>query len=125
MTVKDDISLREYLHLLAKRVKDPPCIDSYDEFLIKVWDFFSLRVAAERYYDAHRHVAYSRHGALPISWEDLRKTWQTVGPPEQPITLIAKRNYNDVNSLVSNLRKVLNRVRQKVAIARVQQVDAH
>lgn len=125
MTVNDDISLREYLHLLNKRVKDPPCIDAYDEFLIKVWDFFSLRVAAERYYDANKHVAFSRHGALPISWEDIQKTFKSYGPPEQAITLIAKRNYNDVNSLVSNLRKVLNRIRQKVAIARVQQVDAH
>jgi hypothetical protein len=106
-------------------VKDPPCIDSYDEFLIKVWDFFSLRVAAEQYYKEHKYVAFSPHGALPISWEDLRDIWKSSGPPEQPITLIAKRNYNDVNSLIRNLRKVLNRVRQKVAIARVQQVDAH
>ena len=125
MKVKDDISLREYLHLQVKRVKDPPCIDKYDEFLVEVWDFFCLRVAAEQYYDANKHVAYSRHGALPVSWELLRDTWMTIGPPEQPITLIAKRNYNDVNALIGNLRKVLNRIRQKVPIARVQQVDSH
>lgn len=125
MIVEDDISLREYLHLLATRVKDPPCIDRYDEFLIKVWDFFNLRVAAECYYDTHRYVAHSRHGALPISWKLLRDTWQKVGPPEQLITLIAKRNHNDVQALLGKLRKVLNRVRQKVSISRVQQVDAH
>ena len=125
MVVNDDISLGDYIRLLARRVKDPPCIDRYDEFLIKVWDFFSLRVAAEKYFDSHKHVAYSRHGALPVTWELLRDTWRTVGPPEQTITLIAKRNYNDVNALIGNLRKILNRIRQKVAIARVQQVDAH
>lgn len=125
MVVSDDITLREYLHLLSRRVKDPPCIDKYDEFLVKVWDFFSLRVAAERYFDSHRHVAISRRGALPVPWLTLRETWRSGGPPEQTITLIAKRNYNDVNALVGNLRKVLTRVRQKVAIGRVQQVDAH
>lgn len=125
MVVSDDITLREYLHLLTRRVKDPPCIDKYDEFLIKVWDFFSLRVAAERYFESHRHVAISKRGALPVSWLTLRETWRSAGPPEQTITLIAKQNYNDVNALVGNLRKVLTRVRQKVAIGRVQQVDAH
>lgn len=125
MDINEDISLREYLHLLAKRVKDPPCIDEYDEFLIEVWDFFSLRAAAENYYDKHRHVAKTRNGALPITWQKLKETWQTAGPPEQPITLIAKRNFNDLRVLAHNLRKVLSRVRQKVAIAHVQQVDAH
>ncbi len=125
MTVKGDISLREYLRLQARRAKDPPCIDAYDEFLIEVWDFFSLRVAAEQHYEANRHVAHSRHGALPVSWALLRDTWSKSGPPEQAITVIAKRTYGDVNALIGNLRKVLNRVRQKVAIARVQQVDSH
>lgn len=125
MDVNEDISLREYLHLLAKRVKSPPCIDKYDEFLIEVWDFFSLRAAAENYYDKHRYVAKTRNGALPITWQKLKETWLTAGPPEQPITLIAKRNFNDIRAIAHNLRKVLSRVRQKVAIAHVQQVDAH
>lgn len=124
MVVKDDISLRDYLHLLSKRVKDPPCIEVYDEFLIKVWDFFALRVAAESYFDSHKYVAYSRRGALPLPWRVIGTAWEG-GPPEQTITLIAKRNYNDVNSLISNLRKVLVRVRQKVALGRVQQLDSH
>lgn len=125
MVVKDDISLKEYLHLLATRVKDPPCVDAYDEFLIKVWDFFSLRVAAEKFYDENRHVAISKRGPLPVSWDILRNTWRSGGPPEQIITLISKRDYNEVNAILANLRKVLNRVRQKVSIGRVQQLDAH
>ena len=125
MLEKFDISLREYLHLQAKRAKNPPCIEEYDDFLLKVWGFFKLRVDAEEYFKNNKHVAYSRHGALPISWELIKEVWEDKGPPEQQITLIAKNLYNDINELVGNLRKVLNRVRQKVAISRVQQVDSH
>lgn len=125
MQASDEISLKEYLHQLSKRVKDPPCIDAYDEFLIKVWDFFSLRVSAEEYYESHRNVAKSKRGPLPVSWTLLRDTWRTGGPPEQIITVISKRNFNELNAILGNLRKVLNRVRQKVPIGRVQQLDAH
>ena len=125
MQVSEDISLREYLHLLERRIKDPPCLDRYDEFLIKVWEFFALRATAEDNYSRNLHLAYSKHGALPISWEQVRDTWSKSGPPEQIITRIAKKYFNDVNMLLGNMRKVLNRVRQKVALGRVQQVDSH
>lgn len=121
----EEISLKEYLHLLSKQTKDPPCIDIYDEFLIKVWDFFSLRVAAEKFFDDNRHVAVSRRGPLPVAWKILRDTWRSGGPPEQIITVIAKRNFNDIYAILGNLRKVLNRVRQKVSIGTVQQLDSH
>lgn len=122
---KIEISLKEYLRLLSKKIKDPPQIDIYDEFLIKVWDFFSLRSAAEKFYETNKHLAYSKYGALPVTWQLLKDTWKTSGPPEQPITLIARRNYNDVYTLVTSLRKVLNRVRQKVPLSKVQQIDGH
>ena len=125
MQVSEDISLREYLHLLERRIKDAPCLDRYDEFLIKVGEFFALRATAEVNYSRNLHRAYSKHGALPISWEQVRDTWSKSGPPEQIITRIAKKYFNDVNMLLGNMRKVLNRVRQKVALGRVQQVDSH
>ena len=59
MQVSEDISLREYLHLLERRIKDPPCLDRYDEFLIKVWEFFALRATAEDNYSRNLHLAYS------------------------------------------------------------------
>ena len=126
MSTVEEYSLREYLHLLSKRVKDPPCNEVYEAFLSKVWSFFNLRVRAEEFFRENRHVAISHHGALPVDWFMVKDALGVNNePPEQAITLISKRNYNDVNSLIGNLRKVLNRVRQKVAIGRVQQVDSH
>ncbi len=126
MGTVEEYSLREYLHLLSKRVKDPPCNEEYEAFLSKVWSFFNLRVRAEEFFRENRHVAISPHGALPVDWFMVKDALGVNNePPEQAITLISKRNYNDVNSLIGNLRKVLNRVRQKVAIGRVQQVDSH
>lgn len=119
------LTLREYLRQQSQPSKEVVCIEEYDKFLIQVWDFFSLRAAAERYYKGHRHVAYSRSGALPVSWEILRKTWRTDGPPEQPITVIANRHGPDITEILGHLRRVLRRETQKVPLGRVQQVDAH
>lgn len=122
----ENTSLKEYIHLLAKRVKDPPFVPEYDEFLLKVWTFFSLRVEAESFYKDNKHCALSPTGALPVSWHLVKKVFfRDQEPPEQMITLIAKTYYNDVYAILQNMRKVLNRVRQKVAIGRVQQVDSH
>lgn len=125
MASPDDLTLREYLRLQARQTKNEVCIEEYDEFLVRVWDFFALRASAERYYDEHRHVAYSRSGALPIPWDILRRTWRTEGPPEQPITVIANRHGGDITEVLGHLRRVLRRETQKVPLGRVQQIDAH
>lgn len=122
MTTIGDTTLREYLRL--QRKKAPPCIDEYDTFLLQLWTFFELRSAAEDYFDKHRYLARSRSGALPLTWTEIKRVLDCGGPPEQPITRIAKANFADVDELIRNLRKVLSRVREKVNIGRVQQVDA-
>ena len=125
MSVQEEISLREYLRQQARKSKDAPRIELYDDFMAKISQFFRLRVAAEEYFAQHPHVAKSKHGALPIFWEIVQQTLDSTAPPEQLITIIAKRHYSDINALLGNLRKVLSRVRQKVAIGRIQQVDSH
>lgn len=122
MTTIDDTTLREYLRLQRKKV--PPCIDEYDAFLLQLWTFFELRSAAEDYFDKHRYLARSRSGALPLTWTEIKRVLDSGGPPEQPITRVAKANFAEVDELIRNLRKVLSRVREKVNIGRVQQVDA-
>ena len=125
MSVLEEISLREYLRQQARKGKDVPRIEQYDEFLAKVALFFRLRVEADDFFVRNPHVAKSKHGALPIDWAIVKQTLNSTAPPEQLITIIAKRYYININSLLSNLRKVLSRIRQKVAIGRVQQVDSH
>lgn len=120
-----DTSLKEYLRLSARKTKDPVIIDEYDAFLLQLWLFFELRSAAEDYYDKHRYVAKSRYGALPLHWQTIKDVIEHGGPPEQLITRIAKKDFACVDALIKNMRKVLNRVREKVNIGRVQQVDAH
>lgn len=122
MATISDTTLREYLRLQRRKV--PPCIDEYDAFLLQLWTFFELRSAAEDYFDKHRYLARSRSGALPLPWVEIKRVLANGGPPEQPITRIAKANSADVDELIRNLRKVLTRVREKVNIGRVQQVDA-
>lgn len=125
MARPDDLTLRDYLRLQSRQTRNEVCIEEYDSFLVQVWDFFALRASAERYFDEHRHVAYSRSGALPVTWETLRRTWRTGGPPEQPITVIANRHASDIAEILGHMRKVLRRETQKVPLGRVQQVDAH
>lgn len=122
MATIDDTTLREYLRL--QRKKAPPCIDEYDMFWLQLCTFFELRSAAEDFFVKHRYLARSRSGALPLPWVEIKRVLDNGGPPEQPITRIAKANFADVDELIRNLRKVLSRVREKVNIGRVQQVDA-
>lgn len=128
MATVSDTTLREYLRL--QRRKSPPCIAEYDIFLVQLWTCFELRSAAEDWYDtkeaclSSRHLAKNRMGALPLTWKKISQVLNTGGPPEEPITRIAKNNFADVDELIRNLRKVLMRVREKVNIGRVQQIDA-
>lgn len=125
MSTQEEISIREYLRQQARKGKDIPYIEQYDDFLDKIALFFRLRVEAEDYFTHNLHVAKSKHGALPIDWASVKQTLDSTDPPEQLITIIAKRYYANINALLGNLRKVLSRIRQKVAIGRVQQVDSH
>lgn len=124
MATAADTTLREYLRLQRKKV--PPCIDEYDTFLLQLWTFFELRSAAEDYYDKHRHLAKNRNAALPLPWTEIKRVLveNETEPPVLPITRIAKNNFADVDELIRNLRKVLSRVREKVNIGRVQQIDS-
>lgn len=125
MASVEDTSLKEYLRLSARKTKDPVIIGEYDDFLLQLWTFFELRSAAEEYYDKHRYVAKSRQGALPLHWRDIKNVLEHGGPPEQLITRIAKKDFACVDALIKNMRKVLSRIREKVSIGRVQQMDAH
>lgn len=120
--MEKNISISKYLRLSSVGMLP---IDEYDDFLLKIWDFFSLRVAAEENYKRNSHVAKSRYGALPISWNSLEEVLKRSGPPEQLITVIAKNNYGDVKTLIENSRKILNRIRKKISIGQVQQLDSH
>ena len=107
------------------RVKDPPKDDEYDALILMVWEFFSLRVRAENYFEQHKHVAKSSRGALPLPWREIKAEFERSGPPETMLTLIAKRHYGTIDTLIGNIRKVLKREREKVPIGREQQVDSH
>ncbi len=125
MTTVDAISFKEYLHLLTAQVKNAPIIDEYDDFILKIWELFSLRSAAEDYFTKHKYVAKSRHGALPLPWDEIRRVLESGGPPENIITAIAKHHVQTLEVLAGNLRKVLTRFREMVGIAHVQQLDSH
>lgn len=124
MTTESDISFHEYLQLCRRQTKNIIPIDSYDDFLLKIWDFFSFRAAAEDAFRKSRHTAYSVHGPLPLSWEGVKDVLHYGGPPEHVLTQIAKRRYENTEHLIRNLRKVLRRIREKEPIGRVQQIDA-
>ena len=119
------ISFHEYLLASRRDQKNQIIIEEYDDFLLKVWEFFELRAAAEDYFAGHRYLAKSIHGALPLPWERIHEVLVSSGPQETLITQIAKRRYAGIETLIRNLRKVLSRVRQKVPLGRVQQIDAH
>ena len=125
MTTVDAISFKEYLHLQTAQVKNAPIIDEYDDFILKIWELFSLRSAAEDYFTKHKYVAKSRHGALPLPWDEIRRVLESGGPPENIITAIAKHHVQTLEVLAGNLRKVLTRFREMVGIAHVQQLDSH
>lgn len=125
MTSCTAISFKDYLRLQVSRAKNAPVVDEYDDFILKIWDLFSLRAAAEDYFIKHRYVAKSRHGALPLPWEDIRRTLENGGPPENTLTAIAKYHFRTLEALSGNLRKVLMRVREMVRIEHVQQLDSH
>ncbi|MBQ2625262.1 MAG: DUF2357 domain-containing protein [Kiritimatiellae bacterium] len=125
MTTVDAISFKEYLHLQTAQVKNAPIIDEYDDFILKIWELFSLRSAAEDYFTKHKYVAKNRHGALPLPWDEIRRVLESGGPPENIITAIAKRHVQTLEVLAGNLRKVLMRFREMVGIAHVQQLDSH
>lgn len=116
---------REYLRLQGAMAAKPPQDDEYDEFILKVWEFFDLRVRAEDYFKVHPYVAKNAQGALPLPWCEIKSAFEKSGPPETVLTLIAKRHYGTIDAIVGNIRKVLARERSKVPIGRVQQVDSH
>jgi len=125
MTSCTAISFKDYLRLQVSRAKNAPVVDEYDDFILKIWDLFSLRAAAEDYFIKHRYVAKSRHGALPLPWEEIRRTLENGGPPENTLTAIAKYHFRTLEALSGNLRKVLMRVREMIRIEHVQQLDSH
>lgn len=116
---------REYLRLQGAMVGTPPQDDEYDEFILKVWEIFDLRVHAEEYFQTHQYVAITARGALPLPWLEIKSALEKAGPPETVLTLIAKRHFGTIDTLVVNIRKVLSRERSKVPIGRVQQIDPH
>ena len=116
---------REYLRLQGAMAAEQPQDDEYDEFILKVWEFFDLRVRAEDYFNVHPYVAKNAQGALPLPWCEIKSAFEKSGPPETVLTLIAKRHYGTIDAIVGNIRKVLARERNKVPIGRVQQVDSH
>ena len=116
---------REYLRLQGAMVGKPPQDDEYDDFILKVWEFFDLRARAEDYFQVHPYVAKSAQGALPLPWREIKSAFEKSGPPETVLTLVAKRHYGTIDAIVGNIRKVLARERSKVPIGRVQQIDSH
>ncbi len=125
MSEPGDISIKEYLRLTRRLQKNPLIIEVYDDFILKTWALFDLRSRAEDSFTKNRNVAYSPRKALPLGWLDIRSCLESSDPPADIITQIAKKRYADIDHLLSNLRKVLRRVRQKEALGRVQQIDAH
>ena len=116
---------REYLRLQGAMFGKPPQDDEYDDFILKVWEFFDLRARAEDYFQVHPYVAKSAQGALPLPWREIKSAFEKSGPPETVLTLVAKRHYGTIDAIVGNIRKVLARERSKVPIGRVQQIDSH
>ena len=125
MTGSAAISFKEYLRLVTLRAEDAAAVPEYDDFILKIWELFALRAAAENYYARHRHVAKSRHGALPLPWDEIRMTLERGGPPENILTDVARHHSHTLEALAGNMRKVLMRVREMTALERVRQLDAH
>lgn len=126
MEKEHTVSLREYLRLQRVQTKNLPIDDVYDEFLLQVWDLFELRAMAEEGFRLRKFRAKTPRGALPIDWCEVKKIFdKTSDPPVQLITIIARENAQDVVELMTNLRKVLSRVREKVLLGQIQQMDSH
>lgn len=119
------ISLKEYLRLSKRRQKNPLIIPEYDDFILKIWTFFDLRATAEDNFRKHKYLAKNNRGALPLNWRQIADRLEDSGPPVNVVSQIAKLRYGDVDHIIRNLRKVLNRVRQKESLSRVQQIDSH
>lgn len=122
MGERGSIELREYL-----RRRDPPPDGAFDEFLWQVEVFFKLRVRAEQQFAAHPHTAKGRRGALPLDWKDIATVVEVdeASPPESVITQFARDCVGVAEEILTALRKVLVREREKVSLGLVQQVDPH
>lgn len=124
MAADQEPDIAEYLRMRRKgrafaRIQD------YETFLSRVDAFFSLRALAEVRFREHPNTAYRRAGALPLDWSDIAETLRDSNrPPERLVARIARDRFADVDAIGRNLRKTLVRVREKVPVGRVQQLDA-
>ena len=117
-------SVSDLRNYLRKRTGED---QEFDKFLHQVDVIVKLRLAAEEQYKSAPHSAYSRRSTLPLNWEHIYAILHpdTQSPPESLITSIARSCFNETESLIGNMRKVLLREREKVSLGMVQQVDPH
>lgn len=116
------IELREYL-----RRRDPPPDGEFDEFLWQVEVFYKLRVRSVERFVERSHTANGWRGALPLDWKDIATIVEAdeASPPESVITQFARDCMGVAEEILTSLRKVLVREREKVSLGLVQQVDPH
>ncbi|MBW2569220.1 MAG: DUF2357 domain-containing protein [Deltaproteobacteria bacterium] len=114
--------LKKYL-----RQTTPSSDPQFDAFLQQVDIIFKLRLAAEHFFKSAPHVAINKQKALPLCWKTIEQILHPgqESPPENLITQIARNCFNETEDIIRNMRKVLFRDREKVALGLVQQVDPH
>lgn len=102
-------------------------IPEFDTFRPQVDIFIKLRVAAENAFRTRRHIAKARRDALPLDWAEIKPiVFPGADTPfENLVTKIARECLAEAEDILRDLRKVLVREREKVALGMVQQVDAH
>lgn len=87
-----------------------------------------LRFEAETEFRKNKRGAKNRRGELRLSVDEMAEKLTSPiksEPPEQLISIIAKRDYGVLETLMLSMRKVLQRERSMVQVSNVQQIDSH
>ncbi len=120
--------VKKYLKQSDNKSKAIPQFDQ----MINIVDIFSqIRTEAETNNRVSNYIyAFNKEKELPSDWGTINYLINPEygegqkEPPNRLINIIAKENFNMIQQLSTNLRKVLNRKRDKVPINRVQQLDS-
>jgi Ca2+-binding EF-hand superfamily protein len=125
---KDTSVLKQYLRNNNAKSKSNP----YFEQIISIVDtFFEIRTKAEEVNKSSNFFkVFNKEKELPISWEEISNVLNpqysnTLNePPTRLINIIAKEKFGTIQTLSTDMRKLLQRRREMIPISRVQQMDS-
>lgn len=124
----DTSLLKQYLRNSNAKSKSNP----YFEQIISIVDtFFEIRTKAEELNKSSNFFkVFNKEKDLPISWQDISDVLNPQSsnainePPTRLINIIAKEKFGTIQTLSTDMRKLLQRKREMVSISRVQQMDS-